>query len=100
MNGNNKSPHILGASSNLIGFSFLLLTAIQLLRIPANTVIDEIAAIEVFIFSISTFFSFLSIRAKTERNNVVYENIADAVFLVGLLILVVTGFFLVFKIVA
>jgi hypothetical protein len=96
---NKKSPHILGASSNLVGFSFIILTTIQVLHIGQLTLIDEIAAIGILLFSASCFFSFLSIRTKKETKSLFYENIADLIFFTGLLLLLIAAFFIVFSII-
>jgi hypothetical protein len=93
---NNKSPHILNASSNFVGFSFLVLSAVQALRVSGVTILDEIAALEILIFSTSSFLSFLSMRANTERKSYLYENAADFIFFSGLLLLLFTAFFILF----
>lgn len=96
---NKKSSHILNASSNLVGFSFIVLTTIQALHIAEMTLIDEIAALGVFLFSASSFFSFLSIRKDTGKKNSLYENIADIIFFIGLLLLLIAAVFIVFSII-
>lgn len=98
-NNNNKSPHILNASSNLVGFSFIVLTTIQALHGTAATIIDEIAALEILIFIASSFFSFLSIRENLEKKSYFYENIADVIFFVGLTLLFVASSFIIFSII-
>ena len=41
MNGDkDKSPHILNASSNLLGLCFVVLTSLKLLNIAGKTIID------------------------------------------------------------
>ena len=64
-NNENKSPHILNASSNLVGFSFLLVTTIQVIGLPKTTLIDEVAAIETLLFCVSSLFSFMSMRTTS-----------------------------------
>ena len=88
---NSKSPHILNTSSNLLGFSFLVLTSIKGLGLPQDGWIDEIVAICVVIFSLSCFFSFLSMRAKRESRAQELESLADYVFLAGLSILTIVS---------
>ncbi|MFC4261349.1 hypothetical protein ACFOWM_00540 [Ferruginibacter yonginensis] len=84
------SQHIFNASSNLLGICFLILTSLKVLNINSKTVIDEITMLATFLFLCSCTLSFLSIRNKT-NNSIVLENIADVIFLVGLLLLFITA---------
>jgi hypothetical protein len=81
----NISRHILPASSNLLGLCFVILTFIKILKLGHETVIDEIVAIAIGLFFISSFFSYVSMRA--DRWSQVCEKIADSIFLVGLFLL-------------
>jgi hypothetical protein len=98
-NNDRKSPHILNASTNLVGFSFIVLTTIQALHVSGVTIIDEIAASEVLLFSASSFFSFLSIRTHKDKRSHIYENIADAIFFIGLLLLFAAASFILFSVI-
>ncbi len=84
---NNNSPHILNASSNLVGFSFIVLTTVRVLGLPNITIIDKIATAEILLFCVSSLFSFMSMRAASERRSNLYENVADYIFFSGLIIL-------------
>jgi hypothetical protein len=86
-NGNdtNKSPHILNASSNLIGFSFVLFSTLQILNLGKETLIDEIAVVEMLLFSVSSLFSFMSMRISSEHKSYLYEKVADYIFFAGLI---------------
>ncbi len=84
---NNKAPHILNASSNLVGFSFLLLSAVKLFGLSYPTFVDDIAAVEVLLFSVSSLFSFLSMRSRQTSKSLFYESLADVIFFAGLTIL-------------
>jgi len=83
MNNSGKSPHILNASSSLLGFSFVVLTGINSIGVADKTNIDEIAGIAIAIFTFSCIFSFLSIREDRERKSKFYESVADYIFLGG-----------------
>ncbi len=98
-NGNIKSTHILSASSNLVGFSFLILTSIKILKLGSTitTSLDDIAAAAIMVFVISSISSFLSIRTKDENKSRQYETIADYVFMGGLLLLFTAAFILTIK---
>jgi hypothetical protein len=82
-----KASHILNASTNLVGFSFLILTSLKVLNFAQYTFADEIAAFSVVTFILSSTFSFASIRSKDDHKSEVLETIADYVFLGGLLAL-------------
>jgi hypothetical protein len=99
MRKESKSSHILNASSNLVGFSFLVFTTIQVFNIAGITIIDEVAALGVFLFSASSLFSFLSIRADIEKRSMLYENIADVIFFTGLLLILIASVFIAFSII-
>jgi hypothetical protein len=83
---NDRSPHILNASSNLLGLCFVVLTSLKILKFSNTTLIDELTIVATILFMISCILSFLSIRGNVKR----YENIADVAFLLGLSILFIT----------
>ena len=96
---NHKSPHILNASSNLLGICFIVLTSLKVLKKSDNTIIDEITLIAILLFTASCILSFLSIRGKTQKSKT-YENIADIIFLGGLCLLFVTTLLFTFNVIA
>lgn len=81
-----KSPHILNTSANLLGLCFIVLTSLKIGKTREASVIDEITAIAILIFMVSSILSFLSIRSSAPRSPL-YEKAADIVFLTGLLLL-------------
>ena len=94
---NDKSPHILNASSNLLGLCFVVLTSLKLLNISHKTIIDEITTVAIIFFMTSCILSFLSIRGSINSSR--YEGIADFFFLSGLIILFVTTILFSFNII-
>ncbi|HUX35934.1 MAG TPA: hypothetical protein VMV71_02775 [Candidatus Paceibacterota bacterium] len=92
----NKSPHILNTSANLLGFTFIVLSSIKGLGLAQNGIADKIAGACVVLFALSSFISFASMKtiSKTRSNN--YETFADYLFLMGLTLCVVLSFLLVF----
>lgn len=84
-----KSPHILNASSNLLGICFIVLTSLKVMKISYKTIIDEVTIAAIILFMTSCIFSFLSIRGK-HSNKERLENIADIVFISGLSLLFIT----------
>ena len=61
-NNNDKSPHVLNASSNLLGLCFVVLTSLKLLNISGKPIIDELTTVAIFLFMSSCILSFLSIK--------------------------------------
>lgn len=82
-------PHILNASSTLLGLCFVVLTSLKLSDKNETSAIDECTAIAIVMFMTSSILSYLSMRsgAQTEKK---YEKIADIAFLAGLILLFVT----------
>jgi len=95
---NNNSQHILTTSSNLLGFCFIVLTSLKVLKLQETTIIDEITAVAILFFMTSSILSFLSMRSE-KRFGIRYENIADIIFLLGLLMLFVTTMLIAFNII-
>ncbi|MBB4804863.1 cell division protein FtsW (lipid II flippase) [Chryseobacterium defluvii] len=83
-----KSPHILNASSNLLGFSLLIITSLKITKISNNTHLDEFAGAACLLFACSCFFSFLAIRSRNEKRENKFETIADYLFLIALFCIV------------
>ncbi|MEP6582613.1 MAG: hypothetical protein ABJA90_00040 [Ginsengibacter sp.] len=88
-NRNDKSPHILNTSSNLLGFCFIVLTSLRVLNLNGKTIIDEFTSVAMVMFMISSVLSFLSMRNK-KSNSDRFEKVADVIFLSGLFLLFVT----------
>jgi len=83
-----KSTHILNASSNLLGFSLLIITSLKITKISHSTHLDEFAGVACICFAFSCFFSFLSIRTVNENRGNKFETIADYLFLTALFCIV------------
>ena len=81
-----SSPHILNASSNLLGLCFVVLTSLKLLDVAHRTVIDDLTVAATIFFMASCILSFLSIRGNA-KNEGWYERLADFFFLAGLIVL-------------
>lgn len=81
--GNQKSPHILNAASNLLGICFILLTSFKIFNISRHTLYDEFIVVAILLFMSSCIFSFLALR-NNSRSSVLFEKVADYMFLGGL----------------
>ena len=83
-----KSPHILNASSNLLGFSLIIITSLKISKMSPSTYLDEFAGLACLLFACSCFFSFLAIRTKNENREHRFETVADYLFLIALFCIV------------
>ncbi|KQM43911.1 hypothetical protein [Chryseobacterium sp. Leaf201] len=83
-----KSTHILNASSNLLGFSLVIITSLKISKMSPSTHLDEFAGVACLFFAFSCFFSFLAIRTGHEKRGNRFETIADYLFLTALFCIV------------
>lgn len=51
---NNKSPHVLNASSNLLGLCLIVLTSLKISDYNEKTLIDDLTGLIALLLSIST----------------------------------------------
>lgn len=84
-NKKNISRHILPTSANLLGLCFVILSFIRIAKLGAETFLDELLAIAIIIFLISSIFSYASMRSKKKPE--LYEKVADTIFIAGLVML-------------
>jgi hypothetical protein len=85
MSANNKSPHILNTSANMLGLCLIVLTSLKISDYREKSIIDEMTGIASLLLMFSSLFSFLSLRAKKIILSAKYENAADYIFLTALL---------------
>ena len=88
MNKNN-APHILNTSANLLGLCFIIITYLKTLGYSSGTITDEVVGLAAIFFTVSSFYSFLSMKSKTEKRMERREFIADISFFIGLSIIVI-----------
>ena len=81
------APHILNASSGLVGLCFIVLTSLKIMGLSGKTYIDEFTAAALVFFIASCIISYLSMRSSFRSKR--YARIADVTFLCGLLTLLV-----------
>ncbi|WP_131538919.1 hypothetical protein [Pedobacter nototheniae] len=94
----NRSPHILSTSANLLGICFIVLTSLKKLNLTDGSLIDEFAVLAVVIFMTSCILSFISMRRERLASKKL-EKIADIVFLSGLVVLFVATILIAFNII-
>lgn len=94
-----RTSHILNTSANLLGICFLVLTTIKTMKLTEGSLIDECAAIAIFIFMASCIISFIAMKRGDLREVKRLENIADIIFLTGLFVLFAASILLVFNLI-
>jgi len=82
---NKTSQHILGTSANLLGFCLFILTSLHMTDKTENSLIDELTSIIALLLTISTVFSFVSIRTENKTKEYKLERVADYLFITSLL---------------
>lgn len=93
-----RSPHILNTSANLLGFYFIVLTSVKISKLFDSTYIDEGAALTIIVFMGSCLLSFLAMRSATIHSTKM-ETIADLLFLSGLIVLFITTILIAFNVI-
>ena len=97
-NSNNNFPHILSASSTLVGLCFVVLTSLKVNKYKEASYIDECTAIAIMLFMASSILSYMSMRSSKPLSPA-YERIADVVFLSGLIFLFIATMMISFNII-
>lgn len=77
----NRHPHILNASTNLLGICLAIITALRLTHFSARSLGDELAWLAALMFLLSIVNSFIVLRSEKQRR---WQAVAaDWVFLTG-----------------
>ncbi len=91
------SNHILAASSTLMGISFAIVTLIGAFGHADKTLVDDFALLSLFLFFAACLFSYASMR--TRKQAVLYERIADLLFVIALVSLTLLSVALYFNLI-
>ncbi|MNK63045.1 hypothetical protein D3C87_822460 [compost metagenome] len=95
----NRSPHILSTSANLLGICFIVLTSLKKLNLADSSIIDEFAVAAVILFMTSCILSFISMR-KGDAVSQRLEKSADFIFLSGLVVLFIATILIAFNLIS
>jgi hypothetical protein len=82
---NKTSQHILSTSANLLGFCLIIITSLRIANRTESNLIDEITSITAVLLIFSCVFSFVSIRTENKKVEKSLETIADYLFIISLL---------------
>jgi hypothetical protein len=82
---NNTSQHILSTSANLLGFCLFIITSLHISNKTEGTLIDEFTSIIALLLTVSSIFSFISIRTNNADREERMERIADYFFIISLM---------------
>jgi hypothetical protein len=77
-----RPPHILSASTNLLGICFIIITGLRLANANARSYADEVAWLAALFLFVAAMTAYLSIRNENARPWQV--TVADAAFLGGM----------------
>jgi hypothetical protein len=82
---NQTSQHILNTSATLLGFCLFVITALHISNLLEAHIIDELTSLIAILLTFSSIFSFMSIRTNNPPIEKKFETIADYLFLVALM---------------
>jgi predicted membrane channel-forming protein YqfA (hemolysin III family) len=94
---NNTSQHIIGTAANLLGLCLFVITSLHITSSTESSIIDEFVSVVALMLAFSCVFSFFSIRSKQPAKEKLFETIADYLFIISLLGIVVIILLLVFR---
>jgi hypothetical protein len=94
------SIHIFTVSASLVGVCLTVIGIIHLINglLKINIIVDDLLAVDAFVFLCSCLLSYWALRTRTKRRMHLIERIADAVFLIGLVTMVVASGFIVYAV--
>lgn len=82
---NNTSQHILNTSANLLGFCLFVITSLHIASRTETHIMDELTSCVAILLTFSCIFSFASIRTSNPKREKRFETIADYLFVVSLI---------------
>jgi hypothetical protein len=92
---NKTSSNILSAAANLLGFCLFVITSLHVSNKYESTLIDEFASVVTLLLSFSCLFSFFSIKTIKVDHKILFEKVAEVLFITSLVGIVILVFLLV-----
>ncbi len=94
---NITSQHILGTSANLLGFCLFVITSLHIANQNETNMIDEWTSVVAVFLAFSSILSFISIRTVNQKREKIFEIIAEYLFVLALLGILIIIVFISFK---
>ena len=85
--------HVFSGSTTMIGVCITIIALFKTMEAGKATYADEVLSIANFLFIFSALLSYLSLRKNDDER---LENIADILFFLGMILVLVVGFIIVF----
>lgn len=82
---NNTSQHILSTAANLLGFCLFVITSLHIANLTELHLSDEFTSVVAILLTFSCIFLFLSIKTTNPNKEERLEKIADYLFLIALI---------------
>lgn len=82
---NKTSQHILGTSTNLLGFCLFVITSLHFSNSSENSYVDEFTSLIAMLLTTSSVLSFISIRTSNKNKEQLLEKYADYIFITSLI---------------
>jgi|SRR6218665_880142 len=79
------APHILNASTNLLGFCLVIITSLKIAKFSHHSYLDEFTVGAIFCLMMSCTLSFMAIKSTKVNISNRLENIADLLFFAALI---------------
>lgn len=93
INNRKIASYILSGSTTMAGVCITIIALFRVMKISIETYADEILSINTSLFIISALLSYIALR---KENNNRIERIADALFVSGMIIMLLVSFIIVF----
>ena len=90
-NPERRTSHILNTSANLLGICFLVITTLTKFNMRDGSLIDEVTAVAILVFMSSCIISFIAMKQSAYAEVRRLENVADYIFLFGLVLLFISA---------
>ena len=93
-NSKEIAHYVFSGSTTMIGVCITVISLFRIMKLGKETYADEILGIDTFLFILSCFLSYLTLRNEKNKR---LERIADFLFFAGLSILLLVGLMIVFS---
>ncbi|MBL7832010.1 MAG: hypothetical protein JNK41_13365 [Saprospiraceae bacterium] len=99
MTTNKTSQHILNTSATLLGFCLVVITSVHSNNHAADSFVDEFTSVVSLILIFSCLYSFYSIQTSKPTNSKRSEKIAELLFGIALMGILIIILLLLFKVI-